>query len=69
MRKLTDAHIAHVRAEVERIRGTLNSLYFTMEETDGDEHPRGASYYSAKDAVSASADVLLEAIDLLRPRR
>ena len=55
-------------AEVEILKGKLNSLYFKMEEAEPDEtNPKLAKrYFAAKDVVSAAADDLLAALDLLR---
>jgi hypothetical protein len=66
--KIDPQAMKNAYAEVERLKGALNSLYFKMEEAEPDAaHPKLAQrYLAAKDVVSAAADDLLAALDRLR---
>jgi hypothetical protein len=67
--KIDPQAMKNAYAEVERLRGSLNSLFFKMEEAEPHTaYPRrlAARYFAAKDVVSAAADDLLAALDHLR---
>jgi hypothetical protein len=66
--KIDPQAMKNAYAEVERLKGALNSLFYKMEEAEPDEaHPKLARrYLAAKDVVSAAADDLLAALDCLR---
>jgi hypothetical protein len=66
--KIDPQAMRNAYAEVEILKGKLNSLYFKMEEAvPDDSNPKLAQrYLAAKDVVSAAADDLLAALDHLR---
>ena len=66
--KIDPKAMRNAYAEVERLKGKLNSLFFKMEEAEPDAaHPKLAQrYFAAKDVVNAAADDLLAALDHLR---
>jgi hypothetical protein len=66
--KIDPNALKNAYAEVERLKGALNSLFYKMEEAEPHmAHPKLAPrYLAAKDVVSAAADDLLAALDHLR---
>lgn len=67
--KITEQEMRDAFHEVERIKARLNTLYFKMEEAEGEDGDQLLGrYVAAKEVVSDASDRLLDAVDLLRAR-